>query len=199
KIDFKVANLYGDEMYVDVVLHTVPKDKEKVPAYQNQMKIERNMFHVPDESKIGDCGWLSKKNLSDVCKKDFPQVTKVFQQGEIYKVEITVDLENTKLSRDLVVEDYLPSGFEIVQTQFQTESTALSEASKYSQWSWDYVEKRPEVIFAHDKNTTSNSVTYEYYIRPKFRGTFTQPPVSTYFMYAPDIQAYTQFNYVEVQ
>ncbi|MCP4523211.1 MAG: hypothetical protein GY828_03250, partial [Candidatus Gracilibacteria bacterium] len=199
KIDFKVANLFGDLMYVDVILHALPLDKEEIKAKHNKIQVERSISLVNDETKIGECGYRYWRKPSEDCLEVFTKVDTDFEQGELYKVEIKVDLQETKLSKDLVIEDYLPSGFEVVQSKFKTESIAVGEASKQTEWNWNYIENKPNVIFAHAKYVRQDTAVYEYYMRPKFTGTFTQPPVTAYFMYVPDIQSHSAFNYIEVK
>jgi len=109
-----------------------------------------------------------------------------------------VILDKAQRNTDLVIEDYLPSGFEVVQSKFKTESIAVGQAAK-NQWAWNHIENKPNVVMAHTKRIYNNELKYEYYFRPKFTGTFTQPPVTAYFMYQPDIRAHSTFSSVEVK
>jgi uncharacterized protein YfaS (alpha-2-macroglobulin family) len=52
---------------------------------------------------------------------------------------------------------------------------------------------------AHAKHLYDSEIRYEYYVRPKFSGTFTQPPVTAYLMYNPEMRAHTKFNKIEVK
>jgi len=52
------------------------------------------------------------------------------------------------------MEDYLPAGFTILNSNFKTNSIATSqETTNENSWGWSHVEKRPDVVMAHSKDT----------------------------------------------
>ena len=197
-INLNVRNVSWDAMYVDFVLHETPLDKEKILEMKNGMSVERTISKVLQEEKISECRYSYWNNSKENCEGIFKKVEKTFEKGQLYKTEIVVKIDWNKKYTDLVIEDYLPSGFEIVQSKFKTESIAVGQSLK-NQWNWNHIENRPNVAMAHAKHLYENEIRYEYYVRPKFSWTFTQPPVTAYFMYNPEIRAHTKFNKIEVK
>lgn len=198
KINLNMRNISWEQMYVDFVLHETPLDKEKIVAMKNGMSVERNISKVLQESKLWECRYSYWNNSKNNCENVFETTKNRFEKWQLYKTEIIVKIDGSKKYTDLVIEDYLPSGFEIVQSKFKTESISVSQAVK-NQWNWDHIENRPNVAMAHAKHVRRNEIRYEYYVRPKFSGIFTQPPVTAYFMYNPEMRAHTKFNKIEVK
>ena len=98
------------------------------------------------------------------------------------------------------MEDYIPAGFTILNSNFLTNEIATSqETTNENSWRWSHVEKNPDVVMAHSKNTWGTSARYEYFVRADFAGTFIYPPAVVYLMYQPDTRANTEFRRVIVK
>jgi len=96
------------------------------------------------------------------------------------------------------MEDYLPSGFTILNNSFKTNEIATSQETSDS-WRWSHTEKHPDVVMAHAKNIWGSKARYEYFVRADFAGTFIYPPAVVYLMYQPDTRANTEFRRVVVK
>lgn len=206
KIDLKVANLVWDKMYVDFIFHKVPENREDIEAFNNGINVSRTHYLVTDESKIWDCTqkyrWYIENNEID-CTGVFEELKDgKYQKWKIYKSEVRVELSENVNYKDLVLEEYLASGFEIIQSKFNTESIAVEQGNRNNLWMWWYTQNMSDRAMAHAKyvyNRSDREVVYEFYFRPNYQGTFTLPPVTAYLMYRPDIRAHTKFSSVEVK
>lgn len=202
EIDLKVANLRWDKMYVDFVFHKVPKNKEDIPAYSNDMEISRTHFLVNDETKLGSCSqkYYFFNEQKPNCQWVFSEITDgKYQKDKIYKSEIRIKLPKDKRHSDLVVEEFLASGFEIIQWNFRTQSVAVGQADKNISWVWSYTQNLPDRAMAHAKYVYDEELVYEFYFRPKYEWNFTLPPVTGYLMYQPETRAHSKFSNVEVK
>jgi uncharacterized protein YfaS (alpha-2-macroglobulin family) len=121
----------------------------------------------------------------------------IFDKWKLYKAEIIVNLDSDKDRRNLIIEDYLPWSFRVINNKFKTESAVVTWASK--SWRWDHIENRPDVVMANASYIYWNKATYEYYFRPEFAWTYTHPPVTSYMMYDPIIRASWEFNIITVK
>lgn len=54
-------------------------------------------------------------------------------------------------------------------------------------------------MLAHIDSGYSSTRTYTYYVRPNIVGTYLLPPATSYFMYRPEVHAYTQYEKVQVR
>lgn len=97
---------------------------------------------------------------------------------------------------NLAIEDFLPSAWRPINQKFQTESSLLENARDES-W-WNYTEAKDDRLLAHMSYGWGNTRTYSYYFRPLILGEFILPPATAYFMYDPEVHAYTEFSRVTV-
>lgn len=97
------------------------------------------------------------------------------------------------------MEDYLPSGFTILNSKFKTNEIATNQETTNDSWRWSYTEKNPDVVMAHAKSVWGNTARYEYFVRADFAGTFIYPPAVVYLMYQPDTRANTEFRRVIIK
>lgn len=100
------------------------------------------------------------------------------------------------MNRNLAIEDFFPGGWRPINGIFKTESSLLR--AETTSW-WGYVESREDRILAHQSYIYGDTpLTYSYYIRPEFLGDYLLPPATAYFMYTPEIHAYTQYSRIKV-
>jgi uncharacterized protein YfaS (alpha-2-macroglobulin family) len=76
----------------------------------------------------------------------------------------------------------------VINSRFKTESSALDNVMAYN---FGYVEYRPDRVMANASYvwSASKEVSFEYYFRAEFAGSYLQPPVVGYLMYEPEIRA----------
>ena len=98
------------------------------------------------------------------------------------------------------MEDYLPSGFTILNSSFKTNEIATNqETSNENYWEWTHIEKHPDVVMAHSSEVWGSTARHEYFVRADFAGTFIYPPAVVYLMYQPDTRANTEFRRIIIK
>ncbi|MDD3794035.1 MAG: alpha-2-macroglobulin family protein [Candidatus Gracilibacteria bacterium] len=199
-LNLSVGNNSENKIFVDFVLKEYPLDVTKIEPYTNGMTVKREIYKVKDENLLLKCSntyYYYEKNKVN-CDSVFEKVNgNNFELGKLYKTRITVDFTDNKSRRNLTIEDYLPGSFRVINSKFKTESASVTGSTR--NWSWDYVENKPDVVMANASYIWGKNAEYEYFFRPEFAGTYTYPPVSAYLMYDPVIRANSKFNIIEVK
>jgi uncharacterized protein YfaS (alpha-2-macroglobulin family) len=154
------------------------------------------VFEKVDESK-----WL---DFNGQFLSATPVTNNIFNKWELYRVRITISPSKTNtVNYYLSLEDYIPGWWRPIRWIFQTESSSTTDASsEYGYWNgWTYVESKIDRIFATQDYVWRNDqpYTYTYYIRPEYVWTYLLPPVTTYYMYRPNIHAISKYEKVIVQ
>ena len=112
----------------------------------------------------------------------------IFHKGELYKVTLTLELPEGN-HRHVSLEDFFPGGWRPINGIFQTERQGLTNVM--GSW-WTQRESRDDrMLLYRDATYGEEKLTYSYYIRPESVGDFLLPPSLAYFMYQPEIHAYT--------
>jgi len=198
KIDLHIENIKWNPIFVTSSIEVYPRDILKVPMYSNGIKIKREIYEVVDDTKLEEkCSW---ETWNRICK--LPAWLKlhtgnIFKKWATYKILLKASFLDKKRRDNLVIEDYLPASFRILNSQFKTNTIATSQATK--SWRWNYTENQPWVMMTHAKNIWGDKASYEYFVTPDFAGTFIYPPVTTYLMYAPEIRANGVFRRIRVK
>lgn len=200
KLVLSVNNMSENNLYVDYVIKQYPEDKLKVEPYSNWMQVKKEVFEVLDESLLSKCSddyWYDQNKVE--CSKVLwkAKTDYIYEKAKLYKAKITVNFDSEAWRRLLTIEDYLPWTFRVINSNFRTESSAITEASK--NWNWSYKEFRPWVVMANAQYVWWKDIVFEYYFRPEFSGKYTEPPVTWYMMYDPLIRASGRFVEVEVK
>ena len=206
-LSFRVANLSKWNLYADIILKQYPKDVLKVEAYNNKVKIKREIYEVLDETNLSRCAnywnyrsWRYSSEVKINCAKTLQLVTNnTYKKWWLYRVEVSVNFDDYDNKNDFVLEDYLPWSFRIINSKFKTESALITQNTRNKNWSWDHIEYRPNVVMAHNKYIWGNKKEFSYYVRAEFAGLYTQPPVTWYMMYNPLIRWNSGFNIIEVK
>ena len=92
-----------------------------------------------------------------------------------------------------VVEDWLPAGFEVVDTSLKTTSAAYEEpeltGKKRRWWLWyvNSTDLRDEKAVLFATYLPKGTYEYTYLIRATAAGTFTTIPTLAYEMYFPEV------------
>lgn len=207
KIDFTVANLSWDRIYMDINLEHYPKDIEKVEPYSNKMKIQRNIFEVIDESSMEKCEQLKnsyydteKKKASSYCLNAYKKHKwNIFDKSKLYKVELEVKFENDNARRNLTIEDYLPSSFSVLNSKFNTNSISTNQNSTNNSRRWNHIEINPDVVFVTSDYVYWDTIKFNYFFIPEFTWKFIYPPETAYLMYNPIIRANWIFRKITVK
>ncbi len=105
------------------------------------------------------------------------------QAGERYKVTLTV--KNAAARHFVVAEDFIPAGFEIVNTSMVAESA--EQASALDNSSFDRSEKYDDRIAAFADYLPAGTHTYSYTVSALASGTFAWPCAWASQMYEPSV------------
>ena len=175
KVELWVANLYWTDMYVDLVLKQYPKDKLKVKDFSNGMSVKREIYEVLEsgETKLHD--WDD------------------FVKWKLYKVNVSVDFDEEKTRRNVVIEDYLPSAFRVINSKFKTESYDIQQETTGDNYK-GHIEFKSVVVFYSRDTVWEDSMSLEYFFRPEFSWIFTYLTVSAYMMYDSMVRASGNFR-----
>ncbi len=180
KIELWVANLHWTDMFVSLVLKTYPKDKLQVGDSSNGISVKREIYEVMDNGDIKLFEWDE------------------FVKWKLYKVNVSVDFQDEKTRRNVVIEDYLPSAFKVINSEFKTESIDVKQDTTKDNYN-GHIEFKPEVVFYNRDVVWWKNMSLEYYFRPEFSWIFTYPPVSAYMMYDPMVKANGKFRVIKVK
>lgn len=183
-------------LFYDISIYDEPIDIFKMEAINHPDISVNRVFEKVDESK-----WL---DLNGQFLSATPVTNNIFNKWELYRVRITISPSKTNtVNYYLSLEDYIPGWWRPIRWIFQTESSSTTDASsEYGYWNgWTYVESKIDRIFATQDYVWRNDqpYTYTYYIRPEYVWTYLLPPVTTYYMYRPNIHAISKYEKVIVQ
>jgi len=199
-LQFSVWNNSESKIFVDFILKEYPLDVTKIEPVSNGMTVNREIYKVKDENLLLKCSntyYYYEENKVN-CDGVFEKVNgNNFELWKLYKTKITVNFLDDKSRRNLTVEDYIPWSFRVINSKFKTESASITGATK--NWTWDYIENRPDVVMANASYIWWKNAEYEYFFRPEFAWKYTYPPVTAYLMYDPVIRANSKFSIIEVK
>ena len=164
-------------IFTNLTLEAVPKNKFKIKETSNNMKVSRKIFKISDNKEVID--W-------------------VFKKWELYNIKIKIKFDEDKNRRNVALEDYIPSTFKIINSKFKTEAI-ISWKSNINKWVWNHIEYLKDRVFANAKQTWWDELNFEYTVRPEFRWDFIYPPVNAYMMYDWEINSHTKFEKIKVK
>ncbi len=172
-----IENLTSSSLFYQTDL-TYFTQEESLAASSNGIEVKREYFILKSEEKKSDDG----KKLY----KPTPLKVKI-QKGDLIGVRLTIT-SNEDLSY-LMIEDSLPSGFEVIQDlQFDAETSYLSELNI-----------RDEKITLFSTILKKGKNVFNYVIRPELSGSFHVMPASSYEMYQPMTRGVSAESMLEVQ
>lgn len=180
-------------VYYEITQKNRPKNlTELEPKSSTGVRVERRFERV-DISKWVD---THGKYIATT-----PLISNTLKKGELYKVTLDVELTGyeNKSWYYLTLEDFMPGAWRPIRGIFNTESVFTRDTADYSEDSWSYVEAKNDRILATSQYGYGNKRTYTYYIRPEYVWTFLLPPVTTYFMYRPEVFAYGKYEQITVE
>jgi uncharacterized protein YfaS (alpha-2-macroglobulin family) len=151
------------------------------------------------EPPARDEGLALLKKISNLKGDRFPSSLKA---GENYMVTLTVVSPRDR--RFVVVNDPLPAGCEVVQTQFETASAELSRILSLSQGSlssttFSAFEKYPDRVSLFADGLQAGEHTFQYLMRANQPGLYQMPASKAEEMYHPEIFGTTLSRKVEIR
>jgi len=103
-----------------------------------------------------------------------------FKKGEFYKVKIKI--KSDKDRNFVLLEDNLPSGFEIVKKEFVTEFINLSGFNYKSLWWGDFYNEEfyKDRVITTSIYFTEGEHVYTYFVKAINSGEFYLPPANVF-------------------
>lgn len=103
------------------------------------------------------------------------------------EIQIIVDRERT----DVVIQDYLPAGMEILNTNFDTTSSEVKDLSWTSGGYWyggfDRVEQKDDRVSLYAHHLNPGTYTYTYVMRASYSGTYVSKPATAQLFDTPEV------------
>ncbi|MBX3166224.1 MAG: Ig-like domain-containing protein [Candidatus Eremiobacteraeota bacterium] len=159
----------------------------------------RLSYVAAKEPPARDEGLAVLKKISTVKGDAFPAALKA---GETYMVTLTVVSPRDR--RFVMVNDPLPAGCEVVQTQFETESAEMkrilaASQSKSGNSTFVHFEKYADRVALFADGLQAGEHTFQYLVRANQPGKFAMPATKAEEIYHPEIFGTTTGRVVEIQ
>jgi len=122
-----------------------------------------------------------------------------FKKGEFYKVKIKI--KSDKDRNFVLLEDNLPSGFEIVKKEFVTEFINLSGLNYKSLWWGDFYNEEfyKDRVITTSIYFTEGEHVYTYFVKAINSGEFYLPPANVFEMYNPEVFGHTKSEKIIIE
>lgn len=159
----------------------------------------RLSYAAAKEPPARDEGLAVLKQISTVKGDRFPAE---LQAGETYLVTLTVVTPRDR--RFVVVNDPIPAGCEVVQTQFETESAELTRIlsasqSKLGDTTFLHFERYGDRVALFADGLQAGEHTFQYLIRANQPGKFSLPPTKAEEIYHPEVFGTTAGRVIEIK
>lgn len=129
-----------------------------------------------------DAGFTVSREITTLDGKPVSNIV----AGERYK--ITLHVKNAASRHFVVVEDFIPAGFEIINTSLATESQEQAAALDTPQWNgFERDEKYDDRIAAFADYLPAGTHAYSYLVTASVAGTFAYPSLWASQMYEPAV------------
>ncbi len=172
-------NELPNSLYYDIALrYYLPADQ--IPPRDEGFSIQRNIYKLED-----------KENKTPILKAKVGEVLRV-------NLQITVPAHRNFV----IIEDYIPSGFEIVNLDLATEekSLRLQERELEGREFWpSFKEIRDDRVFLYNERVSPGVYEFDYYVRVLTKGRFTHLPAVVSEMYFPENFGRTDGRFFEVE
>ncbi len=159
----------------------------------------RLSYVAAKEPPARDEGLAVLKKISTVKGDSFPAA---LQAGETYMVTLTVVSPRDR--RFVMVNDPLPAGCEVVQTQFETESAEMkrileASQSKSGNSTFVHFEKYSDRVALFADGLQAGEHTFQYLVRANQPGKFAMPATKAEEIYHPEVFGTTTGRVVEIK
>lgn len=159
----------------------------------------RLSYAAAKEPPARDEGLAVLKKISTLKGDSFPAQLKA---GETYMVTLTVVSPQDR--RFVVVNDPVPAGCEVVQTQFETESAEMQRIlsmaqSKLRNATFVHFEKYPDHVALFADGLQAGEHTFQYLVRANQPGKFTMPATKAEEIYHPEVFGTTMSRVVDIK
>ena len=141
-----------------------------------------------------NAGFALRREITDL--KGNP--VRHFTAGERYKV--TLQVKSADAHSFVVLEDFIPAGFEIINTAFATESRQLAEEENLSaDWVFDHSQIYDDRIAVFANYMPSGEYSYSYFVQTNLPGKYSYPSLWASAMYDPAVFGRNETQEIEVK
>lgn len=121
-----------------------------------------------------------------------------FKAGERYKV--TMKVKTSQAYSFVVLEDFIPAGFELVLSNLATESQEDAQTTENASWgSFEREEKYDDRIAAFADYLSEGEHSYSYLVQASVAGTFSYPSLWASQMYDPAVFGRNATSSIEIK
>lgn len=163
--------------------------KSPKPVYNRGLAINRKIYRYNDSVPLA----VYNENPPDTLR---------LSSGEVYKIE----LEYSSVSRfyDVVIDDPVPAGMEIINTTFANVSSNYSNKNQYGYYTWSddpytHKEIQDDRMIVSIRNVNAGKFRYSYLVRSVTKGTFFWPCASIFPMYNTELVGTTSEGFVRIK
>ncbi|MBQ8033121.1 MAG: hypothetical protein IJ266_04125, partial [Elusimicrobiaceae bacterium] len=132
-------------------------------------------------TKPVNAGFTLTRSISTLDGKPVQEIL----TGERYKVTLHMDSAATRSF--VVVEDFIPAGFSLVNTSLATESATQAELINADNDAFNRVEQYQDRIYGFADNLSAGKHTFSYLVTATAAGTYTYPAAWVSQMYDPAV------------
>lgn len=173
-----------------------------------------SLNYIPtfDEQKASSKGMEISKKIYSLHGKDskgnfiLKEEKGTLKRGTSYLVKLSIE---TNQARNFVmIQDFIPSNAEVVNTNFKTESSEYSEyddndGNQESEYWWldspTYTEYRDDKVLFSKDYMDSGEYEFTYLLRPLSKGKSVMPAAKVFMMYDTTVYGNTETNYLKVE
>lgn len=104
----------------------------------------------------------------------------------VWEVELTVPYERN----DVVLRDYIPSGAEVLNVDFDTVWDDVAEVvgqTSDRRWWFDHIEQRNDMVYLYAEHLRSGTYTYTYVMQASYEGSFNVRPARAEVLDRPEV------------
>jgi uncharacterized protein YfaS (alpha-2-macroglobulin family) len=182
--------------YNSVTLGKSDKDPSNPGSLYYDLSLK---YYVKGEVAPRDEGFTVTRNFYAQDDNDNKNPLAKAVAGQVFREHIEIIVAQER--RNVVLEDYIPAGLEIVDLSLATEQQSLrfnDPNVKNRIFYPDYKELRDDRAFAYREILAPGVYEFDYYVRALVKGSYLQLPAVASEMYFPENFGRTASNYFEV-
>ena len=195
-----------DSKQISIPMNYLVESKEKERAlFQFQKEGDGRLYYrvalsyAPDDLNFNNVerGFTISRNYVPFKQGEL----EYSQNGEVIcqlgaKIKITLTIRSQTVNYNVALIDYIPAGFEVINTTIAGFSEAEDRVSNYN---WDHINYRNERVEASANLTSPGEKKFSYVVRATTCGTFRTPPAKIEEMYTPELFGRTGSEIVIIQ
>jgi len=175
---------------------------------ENQNQLPNNLYYdigfryyLPaDKIPPRDEGFSIQRTVHRLQDKENEEPVKEAKVGDVLRVHLQITVPKTR--RFVLVEDFIPAGFEIVNLGLATEQKSLrlqEKEIKGREFIPDFKELRDDRAVLFKEYLTPGVYEFDYFVRALTKGKFTHLPARVSEMYSPENFGRTPGGYFEIR